>query len=110
MGLIQQEEEFDGSNRIFVEIMVGVARGIIHIHEYNQSIQEEKPTLTDIRIKCDPDDEKGVLIILKGYWGSVDHVAFHRDVTITSALVGVGNRLRNGSLQWREETPYVGNG
>lgn len=85
-----------------------IVRALGNIETYQSEIQEGRPTLVSFRIKCDPDDEKGVLLIAKGYQGSQAFVAFHGDVTVTSAIVGFGNRLANGSLKWREETPYGG--
>lgn len=83
---------------------------LLHIEGYVEAIQEDRPTLVGFRVKCDPDDEQGVLVIGKGYLGSADMVCFHRDVTVSDAVSGFGNRLRNGSLKWREDHGYDNNG
>ncbi len=88
------------------KILGGIARGVLNVEDYIDSIQEDRPTLTELRIKCDPDDDQGVLVILKGYVGAQWMIAFHRDATFSDAIRGAGNRLRNGDLKWREDKPY----
>jgi len=94
------------SDKAYADWLEGIAHGVTRTEKYIGDIQEDKPTLTEVRIKCDPDDERGVLVILKGYMGSQEYVAFHREETYSAALTGVGNRLRNGSLKWREDAGY----
>jgi len=106
MGQNEDAPSTRTSDKAYTKWLEGVARGVISIENYNIAIQEEKPTLTEFRVKCDPDDEEGVLVVLKGYVGQQEFVSFHRDTTVTAALTSVGNRLRNGSLNWREERPY----
>lgn len=83
-----------------------LANGLMHITTYVEAIQEDRPTLIELRVKCDPDDERGVLIIGKGYLGAEDKVCFHRDLNVEDAVAGFGNRLRNGSLNWRHDEGY----
>lgn len=101
MGQQEDERSSRRSDKAYTKWREGIATGVVHTEAYIDAIQEERPTVTEIRIKCDPDDEEGVLIILKGYLGSDSYVAFHRDETYSAALTAVGNRLRNGSLKWR---------
>lgn len=81
----------------------GLARGLANLDWYREEIQEERPTITGLVIRCDPGDEEGVLVVIKGYEGTVWKVAFHRADTISAAVSEVGNRLRNGSLRWKED-------
>lgn len=91
------------SDRAYDVWVKSIAHGVVRTQEYLAAIQEERPTLIEVRIKCDPDDEEGVLVILKGYVGAINYVAFHRDETYSAAVAAVGNRLRNGSLKWRRD-------
>lgn len=68
---------------------------------------EKRPLVYEIRVKCDPDDEQGVLCIIKAYKPDGYVVAFHREETVWEVLVGVSKRLQNNSLKWREDKPYV---
>ena len=99
----RRDNDARGSDAAHKRWLEGIASGVTNIEAYQQAIQEEKPTLTSFTVRCDPDDEKGVLLVLKGYIGSKWYVAFHGDTTITMAMSGAGNRLRNGSLKWKED-------
>lgn len=99
----RRDNDAPGSDRAHKKWLRGLANGLLAIETYNSEIQEERPTLTQVTVKCDPDDEMGVLVVLKGYQGSLWYVAFHREDTLSAAISGVGNRLRNGSLKWRED-------
>ena len=99
----RRDHDAASSNRAFEKYVQGLARGLMNIDMYHQDIQEGRPTLTKIIIKCDPDDEQGVLIIGSGYEGGTWKVCFHRDVDIPATVTGFGNRLRNGSLKWKDD-------
>lgn len=103
MGQQEDGKRTAGADRGHAKWLSGIAQGVVSVEHYVETIQEERPTLIEVRIKCDPDDEEGVLVILKGYVGNVEYVAFHRDSTFSAAITAVGNRLRNGSLKWRED-------
>lgn len=96
------------SSKAYEKWKDSIFSAITHIEQYLDDVQDESPTLTEIRIRCDPTDEEGVLIILKGYHINQLYVAFHREATFSMALTGAGNRLRNGSLKWREDHGYPG--
>lgn len=97
----RRDSDAPRADRAHKKWLEGLAHGLLHIETYQQDIQEERPTLTGLTIKCDPDDEEGVLIVLRGYLGSEAQVAFHRAGSVSEAVSGAGNRLRNGSLKWR---------
>lgn len=102
----RRDNDAPKADKAYRKWMDGLAGGLLQIGTYQQTIQEEKPTLVEFRVKCDPDDEKGVLVIVKGYLGAEWYVAFHRAETVGEAVQGLGNRLRNGSLKWKEDVPY----
>lgn len=107
MGELEDGKRSRRSDKAYAKWLEGIALGVTRTERYIEEIQEERPTLVEVRIKCDPDDDRGVLLIIKGYVGSQDYVAFHRDTTYSTALAALGNRLRNGSLNWREDEGYV---
>lgn len=107
MGQMEDGKRSKRSDKAFAKWLEGIALGVTRTERYIEDIQEERPTLTEVRVKCDPDDERGVLIIAKGYVGNQEYVAFHRDTTYSMALTALGNRLRNGSLTWREDEGYA---
>lgn len=105
----RRDHEAPRSDKALKKLLEKLGWSLLHIESYVEAIQEERPTLVGFRVKCDPDDEAGVLIVGKGYLGSADMVCFHRDISVSDALSGFGNRLRNGSLKWREDLGYNNN-
>ncbi len=97
----RRKHDAPASDRAHKKWLSGLANGLNHIDNYVDEVQEGKPTLTRFTVRCDPDDEEGVLVVCKGYIGTEWHVAFHRGDTVSEAISGLGNRLRNGSLRWR---------
>lgn len=67
---------------------------------------EKRPLVYEVRIKCDPEDDAGVLCIVKAYKPDGYVVAFQREETVWEALVGVSKRLANNSFKWKEDVPY----
>lgn len=104
----REGRKMERSNKAYDKWLQGMAFAVTYFERYLEEIQEERPTLTEVRVKCDPDDDEGVLVILKGYVGNVKYIAFHREATYSAAVTGAGNRLRNGSLKWREDLGYQG--
>lgn len=80
---------------------VGTTIGALDV--YKDTDHLAAPTLTEIRIRCDPDDDMGVLIIAKGLSEDGPVVAFHRGETIVEALTGMARRLKNQSAKWKED-------
>jgi hypothetical protein len=102
----RRENDAPKADRAYAKWQAGLATGLANLEVYRDEIQEGRPTLTELRFKCDPEDDQGVLAIVKGYQGSQWFVAFHRADSLATCVAEVGNRLRNGSLKWREDTPY----
>ena len=69
---------------------------------------EMRPCIEEIRIVCNVDDPRGVLLVVKGFTPLEPVVAFHADETLTDALRGLGNRLRNSSLKWKVDQYAAG--
>lgn len=103
----RRDNDAPKADRAYRKWKDGLSTGLVYIDTYREAIQVERPTLTGITLRCDPDDDKGVLGVVKGYVGSTWYVAFHRADTVALCVSEIGNRMRNGSLKWREDTPYV---
>jgi hypothetical protein len=77
-----------------------------HVQDIDRLVWEatdKRPVVYAINLKCDPDDEQGVLAILRGYKPDGYVVSFHREDTVWECLVGVSKRLANNSLKWKED-------
>lgn len=95
-----------GSAVLQAEYYYKVGLSVADIERARDHQGDDRPEVVELRIKCDVADVEGVLVIIKGTHEHKEVVAFHRDDDVVNALRGVGNRLRNGSLKWREEKPY----
>ena len=80
---------------------VGVAMG--DIDRYRDIDHLDAPTLLEIRVKCDPADDMGVLIVVKALSDDGPVVAFHRGESVVEAIQGASRRLKNHTLKWRED-------
>jgi len=78
---------------------VGLTVG--RIDRYMSVPGQDAPELYEVRIKCDPGDPEGVLVILKALAESGYVIGFHRGETIVEALTGASRRLQNHTLKWR---------
>lgn len=84
---------------------VGVAMG--DLDRYRDTDHLAAPVLTELRIRCDPADDMGVLVIAKGLTEDGQVVAFHRGETIVEAVQGMARRLKNQTAKWKEDE-YAG--
>lgn len=84
---------------------VGVSLG--DLDRYRDTDHLQAPVLTEIRVRCDPEDAQGVLIVAKGLSEDGHVVAFHRGETIVEALQGMARRLKNQTAKWRKDE-YAG--
>jgi len=80
---------------------VGVAIG--DLDRYREKDHLTAPTLTELRVRCDPEDEMGVLVVAKGLSEDGPVVAFHRGETIVEAVQGMARRLKNQTAKWKED-------
>lgn len=91
------------SARAVTEYWYNIGLGIGRLDKYRGTEHHDAPTLTEVRIKCDPSDEQGVLVVVKGHSDDGPVVAFHRGESVVEALQGVCARLSNHTLKWRED-------
>ncbi len=80
---------------------VGVSVG--DLDRYRDTEHHNAPTLLGLSIRCDPADERGVLVIAKGLGEDGPVVAFHRGETIVEAVQGMSRRLKNQTAKWKED-------
>ncbi len=80
---------------------VGVAVG--DIDRYRSTNHHDAPTLTALKLKCDPADEQGVLVMASGYTEDRDVVAFHRGENVVEAITGMSRRLKNHTAKWKDD-------
>lgn len=90
--------------------LLTIARDVLTLENYVHEGDEERPTIFSITVKCDPMDEQGVLLVLRGYFPQSAVVAFQRGDTLSQALAQAGRRLKNKSMKWKEDQYAKNNG
>ena len=98
------------SARAVTEYWYNVGLEVGRLDKYRSTDHLEAPTLIGLTIKCDPDDDQGVLVIARGYTEDTYVVAFHRDETVVDAVVGMSRRLMNHTAKWKEDKYANNNG
>jgi hypothetical protein len=63
-------------------------------------------SITEIRIKLDGSVYDNVLLIVKAETPEGNIIAFHGGEDLASVVIGLVNRLDNGSIKWKEDKPY----
>lgn len=79
---------------------------LLDLDDHMNDPREPGARYTELRLKLDSGDDADVLAILKRETGEGKEIAFHYGQSVSAALEGLAGRLKNGSLKWREDTPY----
>lgn len=95
------------SARQVTQYWFDVGSSIGDLDRYQDREHHDAPTLTEVRIKCDPADELGVLVVVKGITDDGYVICFHRGETIVEALQGASRRVKNHTAKWKEDQ-YAG--
>lgn len=91
------------SARQVTEYWYNVGQELGALDRYQETEHHDAPTLTELRIKCDPADEMGVLVIIKGITDDGYVICFHRGDTIVEAVTGAVRRVKNRTAKWKAD-------
>ena len=103
----KHEKEYEASQRAAARVMQRLARKVEQLSSFVEDPKDGQPYITSINFKMNSGWDGGVLAIVKGVSDGDDVVGFHSEEAFDECLVGLANRLANGSLKWREDTPYA---
>ena len=95
------------SARAVTQYWYDIGSGLGGLDRYRANEGHDKPILYELKIKCDPSDEQGVLVMAKAYTEDGYVVGFHRGESVVEAVTGMARRIVNGTLKWREDQ-YAG--
>lgn len=87
----------------YQEHLMRIGQHVQDLDRLKWEATEKRPVVYEVKLKCDPDDEQGVLAIVRGYTPGGYVVAFHREETLWETIVGLSKRLGNNSLKWKED-------
>lgn len=62
--------------------------------------------ITEIRFKCDADNDTSVLVVIKALRGTERLVAFVGAVDLESAVLALARKMRGDGLKYREDRPW----
>lgn len=83
-----------------------LGEAVLHVDEYIRDPADGEHYISELRFRVRYDAEGDVLGVIKAETGAGKVIAFQSGDTVAEVLRGIVNRLRNGSLQWREDKPY----
>jgi len=103
----QKASERKGSREgAFGDEMRAVGEALLELGLAHERYKREGNELVDIRLKA-PSDEGGEwLVVIRASFEGTRYVGFHSSFRPEEAVRGAVNRVLNGQMKWREETPY----
>jgi hypothetical protein len=87
----------------YARAMVRLAEAITDFERQADRLSESDLLITSMTIRCPGFDRGDYLLVLRGTTPDGAVVAFHNAPTLWETLEGAVNRLKNGSLKWKED-------
>jgi hypothetical protein len=87
----------------YARAMVRLAESITDFERQADRLSEEDLLLTSMTVRLPGYDRTDYLLVLRGTTPQGPVVAFHNAPTLWETMEGVVNRLKNGSLKWKED-------
>jgi len=105
----KEEERYDASRRAAARMMTKLGLKLEQLDRWIEDPPDGETFITELRFKMGGGWDGGILAIVKTDGGEGKRIGFHVGDTLADALVGMVNRLENGSIKWKEDTGYGGN-
>lgn len=102
----KREERAAASERAATRMLTQLAVRVEQLSRFIDDPPDGETFLTSIQFKVGGGWDDGVLAIVKAHVGGIAVVGFHGDDTLMECLRGLGNRIVNGSMKWKEDRPY----
>lgn len=102
----REETKHDASLKAADLLLRKVAIRLEQLSRFIDDPEDGETYITSVQFKVNAAWDGGVLAIVKAVRGEVAIVGFHSDDTLLECVVGLGNRIANGSLKWKEDVPY----
>lgn len=83
-----------------------MGESVLTLDDYITDTGGHNRYVVEIRFKVRYADEGDILIVVKRAGEGGKEIAFHSADTLGEAVISLANRMRNGSLKWREDKPY----
>lgn len=83
-----------------------VGEAVLTLDDYVTDPRDTEAYIKEVRLRIRFDDEGDVQGIVKREGENGKEIAFHNGDSLAQTLQGLANRMRNGSLKFREDKPY----
>lgn len=85
-----------------------MGESILTVDDYITGRLGDYDPITEVRFKVRYLDEGDILVVVKRKGEAGKTIGFGSADTLGEAVISLANRLKNGSIKWREDTPYDG--
>lgn len=92
-----------GSHAAYARQMIRQAETLLGMEDVLDHLFEEDVQLRSISIRCPEDDRPEYMAVVRVFWHGEKQVAFHNAPTFLETMTGVVNRLKNRSLQFKDD-------
>lgn len=96
----------EASLRAAARLLSKLGTRVEQLDHHIVDLAHDMPDITEIRFKIRYATVGDVLGVVKGVRDGKKLIAFHSDDTFGEVLVGLVNRMNNGTLKWKEDIPY----
>lgn len=101
-----QGDREEASKRAAARLLSKLGTRLEQLDRFIQEVPDDDTHITEVRFKVRYSTVGDVLGVVKADTSKGKQIAFHSDDTVSEALVGIVNRLNNGTLVWKEDKPY----
>lgn len=102
-GAYEREE---ASKRAAARLLTKLGTRVEQLDRWIQEVPDDYHHIIQVRFAIRYSTVGDVLAMVKATTDDGKEIAFHSDDTVSEAMTGLVNRLNNGTLKWREDTPY----
>lgn len=92
-----------GSHAAYVRSLVRGAENLLSFEDTIERMFEEEIFVLGFSVKLPNDDRPEYLAVVRISVGGEKKVGFHNALTLGDLVIGVANRLRNRSFQWKDD-------
>ncbi len=101
-----QGDREDASKRAAGRLLTKLGTRLEQLDTFIQEVPDDDTHVTEVRFSVRYGTVGDILGVIKANTAKGKQIAFHSGDTVSEVLVGLVNRLNNGTLVWKEDKPY----
>lgn len=102
----KREAKYEASQRAAERFLERLAIRVEQLSRFLEDPGDSDIWIRSLQFKTNSGWDGGVMVIVKADIGGEQQVSFHSEPSLDECLVGLANRLANGTMKWREDVPY----